>query len=252
MRGKLKKLLSLFCVLTLLFASTGILPSLALESTEGLDSAAPEDVGREESGLFIMTGLDEPEDIPAEVSMSVPGQDAHSDSETVSQPRDSLPALPGLASGSSVITPDAVPSIQVSKTRVSKRTGETETVTVTVGGYPSGAYLQASNSNSRAFSCIWGDWNGFGVPLRITGRASGGGEIRLSLKNTNNQELAYTIIQVTVVAETPTLTETAGKPSSVSARSSLICLTLVSMRRLTSLLTCTIITTNSSPPIRQM
>ncbi|MBR4211692.1 MAG: hypothetical protein IKR84_04815, partial [Oscillibacter sp.] len=153
-----------------------------------------------------MTGLDVPEGAPVEASMPVPGRDAQADSETVSQPRDSLPPLPALESGSSVITPETRPTVQVSNARVSRRTGETETVTVTVGGYPSGAYLQASNSNSAAFSCIWGDWNAFTIPLRITGRASGGGEIRLSLKDTNNQELTYTTIQVTIVEETPTLT----------------------------------------------
>ena len=88
MRRKLKTILSLFCVLTLLFTSTGILPTLALDGAEVSDSIASESIGREETGLFIMTGLDEPEGIPVEASVSVPGQDARADSQAVSQPRD--------------------------------------------------------------------------------------------------------------------------------------------------------------------
>ena len=224
MRGKLKKALSLLCVFLLVLSSTMIVPNASGEELNPDASEVERDYdpgtnnGAEpDSGLFIITGTDDslgaapvsgekeysyiPETLGQDVT--TPGEETLSASGAA--PDDTL--------GSSVVTPDMKPSITLSRSSMSPKTGETMSVSVTVGNYPAGAYLQASNGNAQAFSCVWGNWNGASIPLRVTGKNSGSGKITFNLKDTKNQTLVSATLDVTVLKSQPALSV---EPVSVS------------------------------------
>ena len=228
MRGKLKKALSLLCVFLLVLSSAVIVPNA---SGEELNPDATEverdydpgtnDGEKPDSGLFIITGTDDSlgaapvsgekkySSIPEELGQDVttPGE------EKVSSSGEAPEFTPDDTLGSSVVTPDAKPSITLSRSSMSPKTGETMSVSVTVGNYPAGAYLQASNGNAQAFSCVWGNWSGASIPLRVTGKNSGSGKITFNLKDTKNQTLVSATLDVTVLKSQPTLSV---EPASIS------------------------------------
>ena len=224
MRGQLKKALSLLCVFLLVLSSTVIVPNASGEELNPDASEVERDYdpgtnnGAEpDSGLFIITGTDDSlgaapvsgekkySSIPETLGQDVttPGEETLSASGAA--PDDTL--------GSSVVTPEAKPSITVSQSSLSLKTGETMSVTVTVSNYPAGAYLQASNGNAQAFSCVWGNWSGASIPLRVTGKNSGNGKITFNLKDTKNQTLVSATLDITVLKSQPTLSV---EPASVS------------------------------------
>ncbi|MBQ9493814.1 MAG: hypothetical protein IJR54_08800 [Oscillibacter sp.] len=229
MKGTLRRTLCLICALTLLFTSTNVLSALALEEANLLESADIEreydpavgSAGEAESGLFVITGLNEsgsepgePTEEPAEIPDSMDKDAYSSNKETLSMSGAVSEDAAALMDGA-VVTPNATPTVTVSTTQLSIKTGETSSVTVSISGYPSGAYLQSSNSNSEAASCIWGDWSGASIPLRFTGRQGGSATVTVRLKDTNNKILVSETIRVSVVQNSPTLSVS---PASLSLK----------------------------------
>lgn len=63
-------------------------------------------------------------------------------------------------------------------------------------------YLQYWTTNSNAYSCSWGNWNGNRMPLTVTGKNPGSGRVYVYLKSARSgKTLASTYIQVTVTAK---------------------------------------------------
>ncbi|MBQ9521327.1 MAG: hypothetical protein IJR72_01995 [Oscillospiraceae bacterium] len=202
MKGKMKKLLCLLCALTLLLASSAFATDVERAYNSDADGLA-----QEESGLCVLTGFEsasgqesaeETEPLPSSI-----GYDAQSAEETVSTSGEIPPDGDALLADSATLS--ASPALTLSATTLSKKVGETGSVTVRVSGYPSGAYLQASNSNSQAFSCVWGDWYGSSIPIRITGKKQGSGTLTVRLRNASHKLLASATVRVTMVTEKPTL-----------------------------------------------
>lgn len=88
--------------------------------------------------------------------------------------------------------------VAASANSVSVPTGSTTIVRFTVSGISGRVYLQYGTTNSYAYSCSWGAWNGSTVPLTIQGKNVGSGRITVYLKNTSGTTLAKTTVSISV------------------------------------------------------
>lgn len=96
--------------------------------------------------------------------------------------------------------------MSASPSTMSLNKGNSETAIISYTN-ATGSLTMTYSRDSNAVSCTWGQWNGYRVPLTITGKSAGSATVTVTLKKKDTgQVLATTKIQVTVkAANAPTV-----------------------------------------------
>ena len=91
------------------------------------------------------------------------------------------------------------PTLTLSSTSASLKTGESKSITCGCTNLSDPVYLSYSTTNSTAYTCSWGSWSNYKIPLTITGKAKGSGTVTIYMKrSSDNKQLASKKISVSV------------------------------------------------------
>ena len=97
------------------------------------------------------------------------------------------------------ITALTTPRLTASSTNLSLSRSAAQSVTISYSNVTESIYLQYSTTNTSAYKCSWGYWNGSSIPLTITPRGTGSGTVTVYMKRSSNDAtLASVKISVTV------------------------------------------------------